>query len=139
MVWPNSKLLTVQPNHQSLLTYFWPTMQWNKISVGQLHILILSLDIFISPILHLQKAQNAILLSGTPALSRFKQLEALYPNVFRSVHECGNRYCKVESDNMILVKGASNHEELHNLMKATLMIRRLKKDVLSKLPTKRRQ
>lgn len=36
-------------------------------------------------------------------------------------------------------QGASNHEELHNLMKATTMIRRLKKDVLSELPVKRRQ
>lgn len=38
-----------------------------------------------------------------------------------------------------LYQGASNHEELHNLMKATAMIRRLKKDVLSELPVKRRQ
>lgn len=38
-----------------------------------------------------------------------------------------------------MYQGASNHVELHNLMKATLMIRRLKKDVLSELPLKRRQ
>lgn len=38
-----------------------------------------------------------------------------------------------------LYQGASNHEELHNLMKATLVIRRLKKDVLYELPVKRRQ
>ncbi|XP_023539953.1 SWI/SNF-related matrix-associated actin-dependent regulator of chromatin subfamily A-like protein 1 isoform X2 [Cucurbita pepo subsp. pepo] len=89
----------------------------------------------------IQKAQYAILLSGTPALSRpielLKQLEALYPNVYKSVHEYGNRYCK--GGTFGLYQGASNHEELHNLMKATLMIRRLKKEVLSELPLKRRQ
>lgn len=89
----------------------------------------------------LQKAQYTILLSGTPALSRpielFKQLEALYPDVYKNVHEYGNRYCK--GGVFGLYQGASNHEELHNLIKATLMIRRLKKDVLSELPVKRRQ
>ncbi|XP_077217696.1 chromatin remodeling factor18 [Tasmannia lanceolata] len=89
----------------------------------------------------LKKAQYAILLTGTPALSRpielFKQLEALYPDVYRNVHEYGNRYCK--GGIFGLYQGASNHEELHNLIKATVMIRRLKKDVLSELPVKRRQ
>ncbi|KAL3534302.1 hypothetical protein ACH5RR_002763 [Cinchona calisaya] len=89
----------------------------------------------------LQKAQYVILLSGTPALSRpielFKQLEALYPGIYKNVHEYGNRYCK--GGIFGVYQGASNHEELHNLMKATVMIRRLKKDVLSELPVKRRQ
>lgn len=89
----------------------------------------------------IKKAQYAILLTGTPALSRpielFKQLEALYPKVYKNVHEYGNRYCK--GGIFGLYQGASNHEELHNLMKATVMIRRLKKDVLPQLPVKRRQ
>ncbi|KAM1083062.1 hypothetical protein ACFX19_021920 [Malus domestica] len=89
----------------------------------------------------IKRAQYAILLSGTPALSRpielFKQLEALYPDVYKSVHEYGNRYCK--GGTFGLYQGACNHEELHNLMKATVMIRRLKNDVLSELPVKRRQ
>ncbi|XP_022714699.1 SWI/SNF-related matrix-associated actin-dependent regulator of chromatin subfamily A-like protein 1 isoform X3 [Durio zibethinus] len=89
----------------------------------------------------IKKAQYAILLSGTPALSRpielFKQLEALYPNVYRKVYEYGERYCK--GGIFGTYQGASNHEELHNLMKATVMIRRLKKDVLCQLPMKRRQ
>lgn len=89
----------------------------------------------------IKKAQYALLLSGTPALSRpielFKQLEGLYPDVYKNVHEYGNRYCKGGVFGMY--QGASNHEELHNLMKATVMIRRLKKDVLAELPVKRRQ
>lgn len=89
----------------------------------------------------IKKAQYALLLSGTPALSRpielFKQLEALCPDVYKNVHEYGNRYCKGGVFGMY--QGASNHEELHNLMKATVMIRRLKKDVLAQLPVKRRQ
>ncbi|XP_076933368.1 uncharacterized protein LOC143599265 [Bidens hawaiensis] len=89
----------------------------------------------------LQKAQYTMLLSGTPALSRpielFKQLEALYPKVYKDVHEYGKRYC--QGGFFGAYQGASNHEELHNLIKATVMIRRLKKDVLSELPEKRRQ
>ncbi|KAL8161310.1 hypothetical protein V2J09_012799 [Rumex salicifolius] len=65
------------------------------------------------------------------------QLEALCPDVYKNVHEYGNRYCKGGAFGVY--QGASNHEELHNLMKATVMIRRLKKDVLSQLPVKRRQ
>ncbi|KAJ4837041.1 hypothetical protein Tsubulata_025981 [Turnera subulata] len=89
----------------------------------------------------IKKAQCAILFSGTPALSRpielFKQLEALYPGVYKNVYEYGNRYCK--GGRFGVYQGASNHEELHNLMKSTVMIHRLKKDVLAELPVKRRQ
>ncbi|XP_026445467.1 SWI/SNF-related matrix-associated actin-dependent regulator of chromatin subfamily A-like protein 1 [Papaver somniferum] len=89
----------------------------------------------------LQKAQYVMLLSGTPALSRpielFKQLEALHPDVYKNVREYGDRYCK--GGFFGLYQGASNHDERHNMIKATTMIRRLKKDVLSELPVKRRQ
>ncbi|KAF8017672.1 hypothetical protein BT93_H2767 [Corymbia citriodora subsp. variegata] len=67
----------------------------------------------------IKKAQYALLLSGTPALSRPIEL---YKQGFFGVYQ-----------------GSSNHEELHNLMKATVMIRRLKREVLTQLPVKRRQ
>ncbi|KAL6186172.1 hypothetical protein ACLB2K_042293 [Fragaria x ananassa] len=76
------------------------------------------------------KLQNQLMASD------FK-LEALYPDVYKNVHEYGKRYCK--GGTFGVYQGASNHEELHNLMKATVMIRRLKNDVLSELPVKRRQ
>ncbi|XP_024398738.1 uncharacterized protein [Physcomitrium patens] len=90
----------------------------------------------------LQKAKYAVLLSGTPALSRpielFKQLEALQPTVYKNgVSEYGNRYCL--GGHFGMYQGSSNLQELHALVKSTVMIRRLKKDVLSELPQKRRQ
>ncbi|KAH7428525.1 hypothetical protein KP509_09G005400 [Ceratopteris richardii] len=89
----------------------------------------------------LQRSKYSLLLTGTPALSRpielYKQLEALQPKVYRSVHEYGKRYCM--GGHFGVYQGASNREELHGLMKTTIMIRRLKKEVLSELPLKRRQ
>ncbi|RYR31380.1 hypothetical protein Ahy_B01g056194 isoform P [Arachis hypogaea] len=63
--------------------------------------------------------QYSILLSGTPAL--FRPIELFKQGVFG------------------VYQGVSNHEELHNLMKVTVMIRRLNKVVLSQLPVKCRQ
>ncbi|KAI9070951.1 hypothetical protein K1719_047086 [Acacia pycnantha] len=51
------------------------------------------------------------------------KLEALYPDVYRNVHEYGNESCKGGLFGQY--QGASNHEELHNLIKATVMIQRL--------------
>ncbi|KAH9684208.1 chromatin remodeling factor18 [Citrus sinensis] len=145
-VWP---VLILTP---SSLRLHWAAMiqQWLNIPPSEIVIVIADESHFLKnaqakrtaatlPII--KKAQYALLLSGTPALSRpielFKQLEALYPDVYKNVHEYGNRYCK--GGVFGIYQGASNHEELHNLMKATMMIRRLKKDVLAQLPVKRRQ
>jgi hypothetical protein len=65
------------------------------------------------------------------------QLEALQPVTYKSLHEYGNRYCI--GGNFGVYQGSSNLQELHGLVKATVMIRRLKRDVLSQLPQKRRQ
>jgi hypothetical protein len=65
------------------------------------------------------------------------QLEALQPATYKSLHEYGNRYCI--GGNFGVYQGSSNLQELHGLVKATVMIRRLKRDVLSQLPQKRRQ
>ncbi|KAK9143309.1 hypothetical protein Syun_012709 [Stephania yunnanensis] len=60
------------------------------------------------------------------------KLETLYPDVYINVHEYGMGI-DIAKGVFGIYQGASNHEELHNLMKATIMIRRLKKEVLSEI------
>ncbi|NXM24711.1 ZRAB3 endonuclease, partial [Oxyruncus cristatus] len=94
-----------------------------------------------------QKALRAVLLTGTPALGRpeelFMQIEALFPRRFGTWSEYAKKYCnarvrffgkRAQWD----CRGASNLEELHQLLSA-IMIRRLKNDVLTQLPPKVRQ
>ncbi|RWS25243.1 SWI/SNF subfamily A-like protein [Leptotrombidium deliense] len=91
----------------------------------------------------MKSAKRLVLLSGTPALSRplelFTQINALDSRIFASKTDFGFRYCngrttKWGND----FRGASNEVELKILLESTIMIRRLKKDVLDQLPTKRR-
>ena len=104
----------------------------------------------------LQNSRRAILLSGTPALSRpielFTQLNALDPTTWSDLKVYGKRYCRdAKATNKTSLfnshnrfsswasnnyKGANNMQELHVMLTGTLMIRRTKKDVLSQLPEK---
>ncbi|KAM6307294.1 DNA annealing helicase and endonuclease ZRANB3 [Aegotheles albertisi] len=94
-----------------------------------------------------QKAVRAILLTGTPALGRpeelFMQIEALFPRRFGTWSEYAKKYCNARvrffgKRTQWDCRGASNLEELHQLL-SEIMIRRLKKDVLTQLPPKVRQ
>jgi SWI/SNF-related matrix-associated actin-dependent regulator 1 of chromatin subfamily A len=92
-------------------------------------------------------AQRVILLSGTPALSRpmelYTQIFAVNRKVFPNKHDFGLRYCGakfrfVGPRQIWDYKGNSNTDELRILLESTVMIRRLKKDVLQDLPKKNR-
>ena len=105
----------------------------------------------------LKTARRAILLSGTPALSRpselFWQLHALDAEAWKDFTHFTNRYCKGGAggggggggaakgdddvgDNYVKV---SNVKELYTVLHATLMIRREKKKILKTLPEKKRR
>lgn len=113
----------------------------------------------------IKNARRAILLSGTPALSRpveiFSQLHALDPDQWADLAEFNRRYCagtkkgkQAENTNTANTaanttnaenkddkegySAASHLEELHTLLRATLMLRRSKATILKKLPPKRR-
>eukprot|EP00605_Chrysophyceae_sp_TOSAG23-4_P000620 GSChrysophyteH1.ASY1.ANO1.699.1 assembled CDS len=90
-----------------------------------------------------RKATRCIMLSGTPALSRpmelFSQLNILSQARWPDVKEFGKRYCRVKKvKKNSKFSGASNTHELHLILTDTLMIRRLKKNILKNLPQKRR-
>jgi SNF2-related domain/Helicase conserved C-terminal domain len=92
----------------------------------------------------LRKSLRAVLLSGTPALSRpmelFTQLNALDPVSWPCIKAFGRRYCRTKRKKKggfgAEFNGASNTQELHILLAGSLMIRRLKVDILSELPKK---
>jgi SWI/SNF-related matrix-associated actin-dependent regulator of chromatin subfamily A-like protein 1 len=87
-------------------------------------------------------SNQLLLLSGTPITNcvrdLFVQLNILYPNYFNDYYDFSIRYCDGKRgafgwDD----RGSSNAEEL-NFALSHLMIRRLKKDILKDLPSKRR-
>ncbi|NXF92337.1 SMAL1 protein, partial [Eubucco bourcierii] len=92
----------------------------------------------------LKAAKRVILLSGTPAMSRpselYTQIAAVQPTFFPQFHTFGLRYCDARKmpwgwD----YSGSSNLTELKILLEESIMIRRLKSDVLSQLPAKQRK
>ena len=103
----------------------------------------------------IKNAIVAILISGTPALSRpielYTQLHALVPGTWDSEKDFIKRYCKPKKEKAANgtggerkrygaeKKGASNTGELHIVLSGSIMIRRLKKDILQQLPKKVRR
>lgn len=90
------------------------------------------------------KAKRKILLTGTPITNRpieiFPLVSYLWPNVFNNLFHFAKRYCDAQQDGYGWdFTGASNLEELQNLLRSSGMIRRLKNDVLKELPPKTRQ
>jgi len=90
------------------------------------------------------RADRRLCLTGTPILNRpselWTSLKALDPQVWRSKSYFERRYCDAHQtrwgwDNT----GATNLEELNEKLRTTVLVRRLKSEVLTELPAKRRQ
>ena len=88
-------------------------------------------------------ATHVLLLSGTPALNRpkelYTQISAINPRLFPDYRAFATRYCNARDcqwgwDDT----GSSNATELSAILTRELMLRRLKADVLKELPPKRR-
>lgn len=97
-------------------------------------------------------ANRKFALTGTPICNRPVELFGILKFVCSEVWDKGGigfkyfskRYCNAHQERygkkkIWIVTGSSNLEELQEKLRATCMIRRLKKDVLTELPPKRRQ
>lgn len=89
-----------------------------------------------------KQATRAILLSGTPALSRPKELFqqlAIIDERFTGFRSFAERYCEGKPGKFgFEANGSSNLNELKALLSKKFMIRRTKDDVFSELGTKER-
>lgn len=90
------------------------------------------------------QAKNKIFLTGTPITNRpselFPIVNALDPATFPNFMQFARRYCNAHATRFGWdFSGAANLPELQEKLRASIMIRRLKKDVLTDLPAKRRQ
>lgn len=92
------------------------------------------------PALH---APVRMLLTGTPICNRPKELypliEYLNPLQWGSKWKFFARYCDASIENGWNNKGASNLDELQDRLRNSVMVRRLKKEVLADLPPKTRR
>jgi SNF2 family DNA or RNA helicase len=100
------------------------------------------------------KIDHVLALSGTPIINRpiefWNCLNMIRKDLFPSYHAFGKKYCdptrNIWAEKAMLrkgkrvqiwdYKGASNMEELHNILTKTIMVRRKKEDVLTELPPK---
>lgn len=90
------------------------------------------------------EAKRKIFLTGTPILNRPAEVwtlcHNLAPDVFKNWRYFMQRYAgAVQTRFGWDISGASNLEELQEKLRETIMVRRLKSDVLKELPAKRRQ
>lgn len=91
-----------------------------------------------------KRARRVVLLSGTPALSRpkelYSQLCLIDDAFFGSFVDYAKRYCDLQQSKFGLdTSGKSNLQELEILLKKKYMIRRRKEDVLGSLPNKKQE
>lgn len=90
-----------------------------------------------------RSAQKVLLMTGTPALNRpielFPQLLMLRPIYIKNYTSYAKRYCNGKTTPFGYDdRGSSNVHELNWLLNRGYMVRRLKRDVLTQLPSKSR-
>ena len=87
-------------------------------------------------------AKRRLFLTGTPIMNRPVELFPILQSIgiFENFWKFAERYCDLQYTKYgVDTSGASNLSELQGILREKIMVRRLKKDVLTELPAKIRQ
>lgn len=153
-IWPDADIVIV--NYEILDKYPELNQPWDLLIVDECHFvknpeakrtqLLLGYDekkngeyIHVPGII--EKCKYRAFLTGTPIPNRpielFPIVHALVPNVFSHFMGYAKRYCSAYQGRYGWdLNGASHLDELQEKLRANVMVRRLKKDVLTELPPK---
>lgn len=156
--WPNTNIVIVNYDilnrfpelyqktaGKNLLAYVGP--EWDYLILDEAHY-IKSWKAQRSKLVKKIKARCRLLLTGTPIINRpielWNLINYLDPLRWKSFRWYTNRYCDAYQKRIGRklywdFSGASNLDELQEKLRSTLLIRRLKKEVLPELPPKIRQ
>ncbi|ESL07157.1 SNF2 DNA repair protein [Trypanosoma rangeli SC58] len=143
------KVVVTSYHMVSILAAQMRSREWSCVVVDESHTLHTTLDAssdaqYTSLVCELGKrAKYCILLSGTPSLTSpfdlFNQIDTLHSGMFGQTRfDFALRYCRMEFLPHFRVCECVRNVELHSLLAATCMIRRLKSETLIDLPSKQR-
>ncbi|PBJ74097.1 SNF2 DNA repair protein [Trypanosoma cruzi cruzi] len=143
------KVVITSYHMASILATQMKSREWCCVVVDESHTLHTTLDAssdahYTSLVCNLGKrSKYCLLLSGTPSLTTpfdlFNQIDTLSDGLLGETrYEFALRYCRTEFSPHFKVCECVRNVELHSLLVATCMIRRLKSETLIDLPSKQR-
>lgn len=142
--WPDAEVVIIHPQilirHEAHLR----ERAWDLVVIDEAHLFKSGRAKRTKALFGGVRAKRALALTGTPIPNKPIELWALLhwlrPDEFKSRNHYSTRYCGGHYGRFGWEEGGAAHlDELRERLRATVLIRRLKRDVLPDLPPKRRQ
>ncbi len=142
--WPDADVVIIHPQILTRHTDRLAERTWDLVVIDESHLFKSGKAQRTKALLGKVVSRRALALTGTPIPNRPVELwpiiHWLVPNEFRSRSQYSIRYCAGHQSRFGWDEsGVSHLDELRERLRTTILMRRLKRDVLTELPAKRRQ